>query len=92
MLAEELQKLWKQPTIIENRPGAGGNLGADAVAKAQPDGYTLLVTAAGPMVINPSLLTSTPFNLRKRFEPITIIYSSPTVLTAAPSFPGQSGC
>jgi tripartite-type tricarboxylate transporter receptor subunit TctC len=80
----------KQPAIVENRPGAGGNLGADSVAKAQPDGYTLLLTASGPLVINPSLLTNTPFDPQKDFEPIAVVYTTPIVLTAASSFPGQS--
>ena len=55
IVAQKLQEKWGQPVVVENRAGAGGNLGAEAVFTAAPDGYTLLFTAQGPLVVNKSL-------------------------------------
>ena len=90
LLADQLKNVWRQPVIVENRPGAGGNLGADAVAKAVPDGHTLLFTASGPLVINRSLYGSLPFDPATDLAPVTIAYSTPLVLTTPSSFPGQT--
>src|SRR5213083_3702825 len=62
MLGAKLSESWGQPVIVENRPGAGGNIAADAVAKSTPDGYTLFLSVIGTMAINPSLYPSLPFD------------------------------
>lgn len=69
-LAPALSELLKQPAIVENRPGAGGNIGANAVAKAAPDGYSFLVSATGTMVVNPSLYRELPFDVERDFIPV----------------------
>jgi tripartite-type tricarboxylate transporter receptor subunit TctC len=84
-LAEELG----QPVFVDNRPGAGGNIGMDAVAKAAPDGYTLLMAAPG-LVTNASLYDSLPFDPVKDFAPIGMVASVPNVLVVNPSLPVHS--
>lgn len=74
-----------QTIVVENRPGANGNIGSNAVAKAQADGYTLLLAADGTMVINPNLYTDLPFNPRTDFAPISRVAVVPLVLVANPS-------
>src|SRR4051812_13387507 len=65
LVADELPRAWGQPVVVENKPGAGGNIGAAAVAKARPDGYTLLMGSVGPLAINPTLYANMPYdNLR----------------------------
>src|SRR5215475_12805032 len=61
-LAQQLSDVWKQPVVVENKPGAGGSLGADYVAKSPPDGYTLLFSDSSPLVINPHVYENLPFN------------------------------
>jgi len=80
MLGEELSKAFAQPIIIENRPGAGGNVGADAVAKAAPDGYTLLMTSAGIQSINQFLYKSMPFDPEKAFAPVSLVADMPMLV------------
>jgi tripartite-type tricarboxylate transporter receptor subunit TctC len=72
-VGEELAKSLGQPFIVENRPGAGGNIGADIVAKADPDGYTLLMTSPGIQSINEFLYKSMPFDPDKAFAPISLV-------------------
>ncbi|ANN68175.1 tripartite tricarboxylate transporter substrate binding protein [Bordetella bronchialis] len=84
-LAEELG----QPVIVDNRPGAGGNLGMDIVAKAAPDGYTLLMAAPG-LATNASLYEHLPFDPAKDFTAIGMVSSVPNVLVVTPSLPFQS--
>ncbi len=86
----ELEKRLGQPVIIENRPGAGGNIGIDAVAKAQPDGYTIGLGAAGALAVNVSLNEKMPYDPIKDLAPLTLIGESPFILAAHPSFPGHS--
>src|SRR3954447_12124668 len=62
LLGTKLQELWGQPVVIDNRAGGGGNIGADAVARSPADGYTLLLTAPGPLAVNQSLYAQLPFN------------------------------
>ena len=69
-LSQRLQDRLGQPFVIENRTGAGGNIAADAVAKAAPDGYTLLSTSDGPLVINPAVYKEMPFNTLRDLAPI----------------------
>ena len=74
LLADELQKKYGQPFVVENRPGGGLNIGARACAEAPPDGYTLCVMSSEPVVYNQFLFRSLPFNPEKDFEPITNLF------------------
>lgn len=79
-----------QNIVVENRSGAGGSIGADAVAKAAPDGYTLLIGNTGPMTINPVLQPKLPYDPRKDFHPVTWLVSAQMVLVVHPSLPTRS--
>ncbi|MFZ5693693.1 MAG: Bug family tripartite tricarboxylate transporter substrate binding protein [Pseudomonadota bacterium] len=81
-----LEKRLGQPVVIENRGGAGGNLGTDAVAKSAPDGYTIGFSAAGALTVNPSLMEKMPYNVEKDLTPITLVGTSPFILIASPKF------
>ena len=70
-LAQKLAEALKQPFVVENRGGANGGIGTDLVAKAAPDGYTLLVTASGPIVVNPILYAKVPYDPLKDFSPVS---------------------
>jgi tripartite-type tricarboxylate transporter receptor subunit TctC len=83
----EMQKAWGQPVVVENRPGAGGNLGSDMVAKAAPDGYTLLVGAVSPQAINVTLYPKMPYDVMRDFAHITLIAAVPNLLEVHPSVP-----
>jgi tripartite-type tricarboxylate transporter receptor subunit TctC len=84
-LAPELQKAFGQPFVIENKPGAGGNSGAAEVAKAAPDGHTLLMGTVGTHAINASLYAKMPFDHVKDFVPITLVAGVPNVLVLNPA-------
>src|SRR5712691_10802167 len=85
-VATKLTDKWKQSVVVENRGGAAGILGADAVAKARPDGYTLLIVNVGITSINPALYPKLPYNPDTAFAPISLICELPFVLMASPSF------
>lgn len=85
IIAQALSERLGQPVIIENRPGAGGNIAADAAAKADPDGYTLLMTTSTSFGTNPSLYKSLPFNVQTDFAPITLTAFIPNLLVVNPS-------
>jgi tripartite-type tricarboxylate transporter receptor subunit TctC len=87
-LASELARLLGKAVIVENRPGAGGNIAAEAVAKAAPDGNTLLMSFTSH-AINASLYPSLPFDPVKDFTPLTCVATSPSVLVAHPSVPAK---
>jgi len=84
-LGPELAKAFGQPFVIDNKPGAGGNLGADLVAKAPPDGYVLLMGTVGTHGINQSLYPRLPFDPIKDFAPITLVAGVPNVLVMNPA-------
>ena len=83
----ELSRELGQPVIIDNRPGAGGNIGSQAVARAQPDGYTLVMGTVGTHAINPSLYKKMPYDHIKDFVPISRVANVPNLLVANPSQP-----
>ncbi|MEO8442049.1 MAG: tripartite tricarboxylate transporter substrate binding protein [Betaproteobacteria bacterium] len=86
-IGQELTKSWGQPVIVDNRPGAGGNIGADLVAKAPPDGYTILMGAVSTHAINVALYSKLPYDPVRDFAPVTLITSVPNVLVVHPSLP-----
>lgn len=84
-VGQKLAENLGQPVVVENRPGANGNIGSDAVAKAAPDGYTLLLAADGTMAINPTLYPDLPFSPERDFAPISRVAVVPLVIVATPS-------
>jgi tripartite-type tricarboxylate transporter receptor subunit TctC len=84
-LASRLQETMGQPFVVENRAGAGGNIGADAVAKAPADGYTLLVSTNGVFAINKALYKSMPFDPDKDLVPVSLLATAPQMLVVNPS-------
>ena len=90
LLGQKVSESTKQPVIVDNKPGAGGNIGADAVAKAPADGYTILMGAVATHAINPTLYASMPYDAIKDFTPVTQIASTPNVLVVNPSVPASN--
>jgi tripartite-type tricarboxylate transporter receptor subunit TctC len=89
VIADRLAGMWGQPFVVENRPGAGGNLGAEAVAQAAPDGYTLLAAQPAPLTINVRLYKKLNFD-PAAFEPLAIMTSIPNTLVVRSDFPAGS--
>ncbi|MBL8344417.1 MAG: tripartite tricarboxylate transporter substrate binding protein [Rubrivivax sp.] len=89
MVGQRLSALWGQPVVIENRAGAGGNVGADVVAKAAGDGYTLLM-ASGSVTINPALYKKMPFDTRKDLLPITNVAQGPMLVVVQDGSPHKT--
>ena len=83
-IGPKLTDAWRQPVIVENRPGANGNVGAEFVARSTPDGYTLLLTDLGGLVISASVYPKLPFNPSKDFSPVVMVSYSPHVLAVHP--------
>jgi len=90
IVAEELQRRLGQPVVVENKPGAGGNIAADAVAKAAPDGYTLLMSTISTHAINAAMYPSMPFDPIKDFAHIALLAANPNALVVQPNAPVQS--
>jgi tripartite-type tricarboxylate transporter receptor subunit TctC len=90
ILADRLQARLGQPFLVENRPGASGNTGTAAVAKAAPDGHTLGVSIVGPLVINALLFPSMPYDTAKDLAPISVLAAQPSVLVAYPGVAAAS--
>jgi tripartite-type tricarboxylate transporter receptor subunit TctC len=86
----KLQGAWGQPVIVENKPGAGGGIGADFVAKSPGDGYMLLMGAVSTHAINPYLYAKIPYDPVKDFTPVTLVAQVPNVLVVNPSLPVKS--
>ena len=89
-VAADLQKSLGQPVIVDNKAGAGGNIGSDYVAKSAPDGYTLLMGTVGTHAINVSLYPKMPYDAVKDFAPVSLVAGVPNVLVAAPNYPVNS--
>jgi tripartite-type tricarboxylate transporter receptor subunit TctC len=88
--SQHLTQVWGQPVVVENKPGAGGNIGADAGAKASPDGYTLTLAAAGFMAVNPSLYTNLTYNSITDFSPVILLVKAPLLLVVNPTLEAKS--
>jgi tripartite-type tricarboxylate transporter receptor subunit TctC len=89
-LAQRLTEAWGQTVIVENRPGASGRIGAEAVAKAAPDGYTLLVSPQTSLTVAPALYGKAPYDTAKDFAPVSLLGSTPLVMIVHPSFAAKS--
>jgi len=89
-IAQKVGDAWGQSVVVDNRPGAGGNIGADLVAKSAPDGYTVVMGALSTHAVNPSLYPSMPYDAVKDFAPITLVAITPNVLVVNPSLPVHS--
>ena len=87
LIAQRLAEAWGQAVVVENKPGAGGNIGADFVAKSAPDGYTILLGALSTHAVNPSLYAKMPYDAAKDFAPITLIAITPNVLVVNAALP-----
>ena len=87
LLGAKVSESVKQPVVVDNKPGAGGNIGADIVAKSPADGYTILMGAVATHAINPTLYKAIPYDPIKDFAPITQVASTPNVLVINPSVP-----
>jgi tripartite-type tricarboxylate transporter receptor subunit TctC len=91
VLAEQMRGTLGQPVIVENKPGAGGNLGADLVAKADPDGYSIVMGAVATHAINPYLFKKMPYDANRDFTPITRVAVVPNVLVVSPQWAREAG-
>lgn len=89
-LAQKLSESWGQPFIVDNRPGAGGTIGADQAAKAPADGYTLLMAHIGTLAVAPALYPKLPYDPVRDFAPVSMVAIVPNVLVVNPSVPAQS--
>jgi tripartite-type tricarboxylate transporter receptor subunit TctC len=90
VLADKLRELLGQPVIIENKAGANGAIGANEVAKAAPDGYTLFLTTVGAVAITPAMRTDVPYDTLRDFAPVTEVVNNTTVLVVRPDLPVKS--
>ena len=90
ILAEKLSAALRQQVVVENRGGGGGNIGTRAVARAEPDGYTLMLGHTGTISINPALYANAGYDPRRDFAPIGLVAAMPVALLAHPSFPAKS--
>lgn len=90
IIADKMQAALGQPVVVENRAGAGGLVGSEAVAKAEPDGYTLLLGANGPILFAPEMASRRAYEWRRDFVPITMVSLTPIVLQVHPSVPAKT--
>jgi len=89
-VTQQLSEKLKQPFVIDNKPGAGGNLGTELVVRSAPDGYTLIVNSVGPIAVNPTLYGKLPYNPLNDLVPMVQIADVPNVLVIHPSVPANS--
>ncbi|HEY0843813.1 MAG TPA: tripartite tricarboxylate transporter substrate binding protein [Noviherbaspirillum sp.] len=90
LIGERLNATWGQPVIVDNKPGAGGNIGADFVAKSAPDGYNIVVGTVGTHAINGALYSKMPYDMVKDFAPITLLASTPNMLVVHNDVPAKN--
>ena len=90
LIGPKLTEAWGQPVVVENKPGAGGNIGMDALAKAAPDGYTLVIGPNGNLVVNPHLDPNLPYDVFRDFTPVTLLASFSNVLVVNPEVPAKT--
>ena len=90
LLGERFTAAWGQPVIIDNKPGSGGNIGADFVAKAAPDGYTMVVGTVGTHSINGALYTRMPYDMVKDFSPVSLLATTPNMLVVHNDVPART--
>jgi tripartite-type tricarboxylate transporter receptor subunit TctC len=87
VIAQKVQEAWGQPVVVENRAGAGGNIGADLVAKSPPDGYTLVMGSIGTHAVNPHLVQNMPYDAQKDFVPVAHVLEAEGLLVVNPALP-----
>jgi len=87
LIANELSEQLGQRVVIENKGGAGGNIGAASVVKAAPDGYTLLMVSSGPGAVNKLIYKSLPYDPLKDFAPVVLVANVPTIISVSPKLP-----
>jgi tripartite-type tricarboxylate transporter receptor subunit TctC len=87
LIAQRLSEMWGQSVVVENKPGAGGNIGADFVAKSASDGYTILLGALSTHAVNPNLYAKMPYDAVRDFAPITLLATTPNVLVVNAATP-----
>jgi tripartite-type tricarboxylate transporter receptor subunit TctC len=90
IVAEQLSKKWGQPVLVDNKGGAAGQIGADVVAKARPDGYTILMGNIGTQAINPSLYPKMPYDPDKAFAPVALVAELPLAMMVNPNVPTKT--
>jgi tripartite-type tricarboxylate transporter receptor subunit TctC len=90
VIADKMSELLGEKVVVDNRPGAGGTVGTKAVAKSDPDGYTILLGYTGTLAIGPSLYKNAGYDPRKDFAPIGLIGNAPNSLVVHPSFPAKT--
>lgn len=90
ILAGKLTERWGQPVVVENRPGASGSIAADVVAKAQPDGYSLILSSSGPMTLNPMIMPALRYDALRDFQPVSTFGLFPLMLAVHPDLPAKS--
>ncbi len=90
LIGAKMTESWGQQVLPDNRPGANGNIGADFVARAAPDGYTLVLMDVGNLAISPSVFAKMPFDIIRDFAPVTVVSYSPHILATHPSMPTKT--
>ncbi|MDE2606145.1 MAG: tripartite tricarboxylate transporter substrate binding protein [Burkholderiales bacterium] len=90
IIGAQLSKTMHQAVVVDNRPGAGGNIGADLVAKSAPDGYTLMLGTAGTMAVNPWIYKTMPVDTVRDFAPVSLIASLPNLMVVNPQVPAKT--
>jgi tripartite-type tricarboxylate transporter receptor subunit TctC len=90
IVAQKLTEMWGQPVIVDNRAGAAGTIGTDVVAKAAPDGYTMLLGTLGNLAANPSLYRNLPFSMERDFIPVSLVVMVHFVMVVHPSVPAKT--